>query len=221
LPPGGVVRPGTTYRALLDLFRQHGETVVVVKDSEALVGTISYRDLFKPFGRICLFALTTELETAAIDLLQAFPQCFESLNERRQKTAREAFNKHYGDHPTFKKIKENPSAWSVVEANDLDWIYLLASTTLHDKGEMIAKSKLLLEQSKSQIDRVTRRAERIRNWCAHPNGLEGAKFPWIPDPEIEPENFGKFLSGAIELLDAMKAYRATDNMFSPRAYEPE
>ena len=227
LSPFCVVAPDTTLLECMERFVKCGNSPLVVRDGTDITGIIDYRDFFKPVGRLVLSGIVLDLETAAIGLLQCFQeQCMEMLREQHEEKGElesrllkmfAMFKARYvRNHPGFKKrlqlLSERARLLDVVL-----WPLLLASTTFTDKANMIVKCKLLSGPGRDHVNRIFARAERVRNNCFHPTGLEGSKHPDVPDPEIDREKFGLFIRDCRDLIETLVLHTPFLSPYSQRA----
>lgn len=143
-------------------------------DGNAIKGTFCYHNLFTPPFRLCLFALSLQLETVALDLILQAPEIMISnLNESRIEMAKRVFDRRNAKHGTQ------------------DAAGLLRCTTFVDKATMLIKSNVLSDVikehsshntlSKTHLREIFVRAERVRNFCAHPDSDDTAFVIMNPD----------------------------------------
>jgi hypothetical protein len=152
IPTEGMVSADTHVLELVGLFAQRRQPFYFVLEGSRITGTISYDNLFAPPFRLCLLALTLELETAALDRALVSPMVSWSvLPEGRQEKAIEIFRARGGHEP-------NPE-WPPYDQ-------FLACTTFIDKATILRKRRLTVH-APNEIDTVFARAERVRNACAH------------------------------------------------------
>ena len=133
-----------------------------------------------PFS-ICLFALVLELEERALQWIDrealASWQC---LSENRQKLACKTFLKRYRSRPS--KPAKRPIGFQLDLASSPDDQAasllsqvtsdrrardLLGNTMFIDRLEIIRRRGLIKGMTKDRIKRVSGKAERLRNQCAH------------------------------------------------------
>ena len=149
---------------LVELFGHTKEQFFFVLDGREITGTVGYGDLFKLPGVCCLFVLVLELETAALRLCcRFFRQCWSSLPKNRQILAMGVWQKRYGRAYLRNSNYDDGVSFDRVITQFLD------CTCLIDKSTMIRKCGLQFQSSNTQVARIFKRAERLRNWCAHPS----------------------------------------------------
>jgi hypothetical protein len=150
-----------TYFEAVRAFRERKCRSFVVIDGGGPTGTLALPDLLKPPGRMCLFALTLELEVLSQDAC-IWRGLFASLPDARKDKAREV----------FRKKQQGQSQHEPTERE------LIENTTFIDKGTMLLKggSEVLSGWSSPEIKSLFTRAEHVRNACAHPT--DEASFMW-------------------------------------------
>jgi hypothetical protein len=163
--------------AMLDDFgvldHSHDLAFFFVLDDSRISGILRWGDLFKAPGRLCLFALTLELEEAALELCSKFAgQCWDAIPEQRRTLAWAVHRKRYGesDEKYIQKLSVRVSSGDGTDLLQAIVRDLIDCTTFIDKATMITKCNLLVDFSNEKIRRLFSRAERIRNACAHPAG---------------------------------------------------
>ncbi len=195
--PSQLITANTPYLDTLSYFAEEGFRFCFVLDGRRLTGTVDYAGLFKPPGRMCLFALTLELETNALRLCQRFAkQCFDVLSDGRKEKAIAVWKKRY-------ESKRRYSHRPIDDPHD-HLGEIVACTTFIDKARMISKCKLVIDRGRDEIDCVFNRAERIRNACAHP--VEGESFQEV----LERKNLGSFLVKLTGLIDSIRRQTPDD-----------
>jgi hypothetical protein len=132
--------------------------IIFVLEEDAIVGTVSPEMFWGPVFRLCLFALTLELESAA--LAAAMRQPLVSWNAlsvgRRAKAEKIRERLRSAEHRNRPATRERASLGP-----------LLATTSFVDKGTIVAKTKLLEGWTRDGVESLFGRAERVRNSCAH------------------------------------------------------
>jgi hypothetical protein len=152
IPADRMVSGDTPVLEVVKLFSNDSSPFYFVLQESQITGTIDYEDLFGSPFKLCLFALTLELETAALDLaLQTPAASWSALSEGRHKEALRVYTQRYSREPDTEK---------------LPFDHLLGCTTFIDKGTILKKRKLITDGS-SDIESVFRKANRVRNSCAH------------------------------------------------------
>jgi len=156
--PSEIVAGDTSAFKLVHLMasRPRSGIVLFVLDEDAIVGTVSPFVFHAPLFRICLFSLTLELETAALNAALVNPLAsWNALSEGRRAKAQEIFGH-------FARESRRPMSSDQPPIGDL-----LSATTFADKGKIIAKRQLLANRKRGDVESLFAKAERIRNWCAH------------------------------------------------------
>jgi hypothetical protein len=149
--PETIVTADTTAFHAVDLFASTTWYFFFVLDNNQIIGTLHFSDFFKLPFRLCLFSLTLQVESAALDLVLQKPrESWSALPDGRKAVARAVFQKR------FSKLAEDDC-----------FDELLRSTLFCDKGTIIRKLKLASAMSGAQVDAFFAKAERIRNACAH------------------------------------------------------
>lgn len=152
IPADGMVSAETPVLELVKLFSNESRHFYFVLRESQITGTIHYEDVLGSPFKLCLFALTLELETVALDLALQKPRASWSfLSAGRQERAIDAYQLRYSQEPDPKR---------------LPFDHLLGCTTFIDKGTILKRGKLIAH-GPVDIDSVFRRAERVRNSCAH------------------------------------------------------
>ena len=181
IPIGKIIGADVTYFDLVELFSETKYGFFFVHDGKEISGTVYYRDLFRLPGVGCLFMFMLELETAALRLCQQFPmECLAALSKARLETALQVFKNRYGD------------------VNSLLRRDFLDCTTFIDKSTMINKCKLLVDFSATHLKALFKRAEKVRNACAHPSD-EDSLAKILPSEKI-----GPFFHECFLLIESMR-----------------
>ena len=179
-----IVSSNTSVMSIVHLFRESNEQLFFVVSGNVICGTVRYADLFSQEFRLCLFALSLELEEASLRRLIVLPEdSFAFLSEPRQEAAKNVFDLRY-------------------PGRQMDFHTLLKCTTFIDKGTMIIKSKAVNSYSSSQLKNSFSRIERIRNHCAHPSGNK-SEWLMLSQPAILAETIST-VNSLIEELDQFK-----------------
>lgn len=175
--PAQILAADTALLDAIELFGERSEDFFFILDGGEFTGTLHFEDLSRLPALLCLFALTAELETAALDLCTRFAECcWKALSPGRQEKARAVF-KNRGMTPpinteSFLKALGDPS--SPVEYGEPLPKELLRCTMFCDKAQMIAKCRLLKGWSRERLESLLAKVERVRNACAHSAGGEEA-----------------------------------------------
>lgn len=162
-------------------------TVFVVVEGNQLTGTLTYGDLFKTPFRTSLFGMLIQMEELALDLVCLEPQkSWLALSPKRQEKAREEYAREYvqewkkqdmvrhaqpaSPHPYARSLPMTD--WRTCEIKGNHHSYpLLQRAQFCDKREIIVKRNLLQGLSGTWVNEVFRKAERLRNQCAHSGGF--------------------------------------------------
>lgn len=138
-----------------------------VFDGHEIEGTLTYRDLFKPPFRVCLFAMTVELEQLSLRVcMRGARESWMSLTENRRTRALDAMRraqerrepkKHAPDR--FDMLSQHPEL-------------LLEYTTFIDKKTILIKRNLLPKAQRREIEETFDSIEELRNRCAHPDSSD-------------------------------------------------
>ncbi len=163
IAPSEIISATTSLFDAVDHFSTEDSSFFFVLDGRRITGTLHYSDLFKPPGLLCFFGLTLHLESSALELCsRTAEECWNALLASRQDKARKVYRHRYNARP-----RRFPSA--VVSESFQEW---LACTMFIDKATMIVERNLLGDQSRETIEAVFRRAEQVRNACAHPTDAD-------------------------------------------------
>ena len=150
-----------------------------VLDGNRLIGTVSYSDLYSAPFRLCLFGLTLQLEEAALFVLQQNPDLsINSLSDGRKAKASEVAT-----------LRSGKTAASTTR-------FLVGCTTFIDKFTMLSKTTELVGFEKKQLREIFSSAERVRNYCAHPDGDDR-------NSAIEKKDLKSFMDATIALIIAL------------------
>jgi hypothetical protein len=188
--PAQMISDNTPYLKAVEFFRDAQPHFFFVLTERSITGTLHYENLFDPAGRLCLFALTMELEAAALQLCRHFAkECIASLSDERRSKTVEVYEKRYASQIT-KQV--NPGAGD-----------LLGCTMFSDKGRMIAKCKLLIDQGRDKIESIFSRSERLRNSCAHPIDDDDSNTS-NPNTILGRGKLGQFLDDFFSLLASIR-----------------
>jgi hypothetical protein len=152
IPPDGLVSAETPVLEVAKLFSKESRHFYFVLQESQITGTVHYEDLLGPQFKLCLFALTLELETAALDLALKDPAASWSvLSEGRKRKAMLAYNDRYSRTPDPERLPIDQ---------------LLGCTMFIDKGKILRKRRLIAD-SPGEIDSLFDTADHVRNSCAH------------------------------------------------------
>jgi hypothetical protein len=157
--PAALVSASTTAFDAMRLLCHAPRPYYYVLDGSELVGTLMYHGLFKLPSRLCLFALTLELEQTVLKLLrQDAVGAWAALSDGRKAKARAVFERKFGK---LADLEHEP-------VGDL-----LDCTCFSDKGRLLKKRGLVPPKWVSTIRGHFDLAEDIRNMCAHPSADDG------------------------------------------------
>jgi len=154
ISPSSVLSADTTALEAVQIFATSKMHFFFVLDHSQITGTFMYNDLYfgLPF-KLCLFALTLSLEDNALRLLLKNPkESWEALSPNRRKKAVKEYKKRFGNDPEARKPPLGD---------------LLRCTMFCDKGTILKKRKDLPGTSGKKVESIFRRAEKVRNDCAH------------------------------------------------------
>jgi hypothetical protein len=152
-----------------------GSRFLFVLDGDEIVGTLSYRDLFKPAFRVCLFALTVELEQASLKLcLNDAAASWSALPKNRQDNATRTLI------AAQKKREPRERAAERVEALKKHPDILLEHTYFSDKKTIIVERNLLPEVDPKMLAETFESLNDFRNRCAHP---DSSNEPFFEEPK--------------------------------------
>jgi hypothetical protein len=175
-----IVSSNTSVMSIVHLFRESEEQLFFVVSGNVISGTVRYADLFSQEFRLCLFALSLELEEVSLRRLAILPEeSFTLLSGPRQEAARNVFNLRY-------------------PGRQMDFQTLLKCTTFIDKGTMVIKSRTVTSYSPSHLKKSFSRIERIRNHCAHPSGN---RSEWLV--LSQPDVLAETISSVNSLIEQM------------------
>ena len=218
LEPNCLLSSNTTILDAVELFTAKGSKYFYVIDVNKIVGVLSYKDLFKPIGRIAFFSLALEIEDLALKLCQ-FPkvaeECWLSIPDKRKLESLKIFKKRYKRKPRLRgemrdrisdielrtETEEPGERLSLPEAHvdpakrKFDLLWLVACTPLADKATMIWNQKLIPHTSRTYLLKFFGDLETIRNSCAHP-GHDG--------PLLAQDRLADFVSSAIQMRKSLQ-----------------
>ena len=101
IPADGMVSADTPVLELVKLFSDNSSPFYFVLQESQITGTVHYEDLLGPPFKLCMFALTLELEVAALGLALKTPLASWSvLSEGRQKKAFDVYRQKYRGNQT-------------------------------------------------------------------------------------------------------------------------
>lgn len=169
--PRDIVSADTTLMHFIRLAsgRPLNDTFFVLDQSD-LLGVIEYNDLFEhDHFRICLFALTLQLEELALKLCLRSPlDNWSALSPGRQVKAIEQYNrKRKQEHKRRGERLDWPEPEPIkTVTSESDALSCLTTTLFADKSDILRKRRLLSEHTKRAVS-ILSEAERIRNKCAH------------------------------------------------------
>jgi len=186
IQPGSMLSADTSGLEAAELFGASTRHFYFVLDQTRITGTLHYQDLFRLPFRLCMFALVLHLEDSALRLVKVSPkESWEALPEGRREKAEIVYE-------TRRSRAHEPT--------HLPFADLLESTTFCDKGTIIRKLGLLPDVDEKTLKRIFRRAEEVRNTCAH-TGLEGS----LASVPIERTDLAQFIREIKELIERIEA----------------
>ena len=170
--------------------RPRSGAVLFVLDQDAIIGTISHEMLRHPVFRLCLFALSLELEEASLSAAMVNPLAsWNTLSPARRAKAQEVHDRISSEsHRKASSLAQKP------------WGQLLASTTIADKGKIVAKLKLLPGRSRSQVESLFAKVEQFRNWCAHTSDSRDESRL-----NLEPKHVARFITSCTEAISTLRS----------------
>ena len=152
--PAAIISANTPALYAVKLLAQGQRELYFVLHRDEFVGTLTFSCLSKPLFRICLLALTLELEQAALDLLMlGANESWAALGENRRTKAIEVYQLRFRRSPDSKRLPV---------------VNLLECTCFADKGQLLRKRSLLSQEMAAIVKSHFAKAEKIRNMCAHP-----------------------------------------------------
>jgi hypothetical protein len=169
----------TSIQAVRAFVGQHYEFLFVL-DGTDIVGTLFFRDFFKPAFKLCLLALTLEVERRSLQLCMTQPaKSWSALSDgRRQKIIemcgdkRSRQRKRRGGEP----LASIPGMLKREQERLANPLVLLENTFFSDKKTIIKKCHLLPGMDSKVLDKFYDLAECIRNAIAHPESSDDAFF---------------------------------------------
>ncbi|MFW9843081.1 MAG: hypothetical protein ACFFEV_00735 [Candidatus Thorarchaeota archaeon] len=168
---------------LLDIIPDSGQFWYFVLKNNKIVGTIDKNDLFKLPFRLCLLALTLELEQEILQLVMRNPsESWESMSSNRRQKIQGIFRNRYSVEPTDKNLGE-----------------LLSCTSLSDKGVILRKTQKIGGWTKAEMKSVFNYVEDLRNACAHTNSEERIQ------KLLRSINFKRLVSEMLEIINAIQS----------------
>jgi hypothetical protein len=148
--PGSVLSADTPALEAARLFTETSRHFFFVLDHNRITGTLHYEDLFGLPFRLCLLALTFQLEDSALEAaLRTANSSWSVLPEGRRRKAIDLYALRYG------------------QPQDVDDDHtvrrLLGCTTFTDKGTVLRKCRYVPGMSGEELESVFSRAEQVRN----------------------------------------------------------
>jgi hypothetical protein len=186
IPADGIISAETQALELVRLFSKKSPYFYFVLQESQITGTIHYEDLLGSSFKLCLFALTLELETVALDLALHKPTASWSvLSEGRREKAMDVYRQRYKREPTPER---------------LPFDHFLGCTTFIDKGTIL-KKRQLTAYGPGEVDSLFSEAERVRNSCAHTD----------PDKDfghllLDRASLLGFINKTEEMIDSMRRH---------------
>jgi hypothetical protein len=175
------------------LSSKHGYLFIL--EGEKITGYITYKDIFRLPGVLCIFALMIELEAACLNLCHAFAeQCWSALSQTRKDKAVEVWKKRVAHPKEMDELSQRVELHGAKALTDS----FIECTMFIDKAKMIGKCKLLIDWGRDKLDSIFNRAEQVRNACAHPAEI-GRLESILPR-----ERFGDFLRNCRQLIESIR-----------------
>lgn len=157
IPPDRIVHVSTPALDIFNKLEVPHLHPFFVKEKREITGTIGAGEFMGVPFRLCLFAITIELEETARDLLLKDAQAsWDSLPQERRDKATQLY-------------KDRPSTKWVPSHEYKPYREWLECTELCDKGTILRKRGLVGDMSKSKLKELFEDVERLRDACAHPN----------------------------------------------------
>jgi hypothetical protein len=142
-----------------------------------------------PVFRLCLFALSLELEEASLSAAMVNPLAsWNILSPGRRAKAQEVHDQISAEGHRKASLAQKP------------WGELLASTTIADKGKIVAKLKLLPGRSRSEVESLFTEVERFRNWCAHTSDSRDESRL-----DLRPKKVASFIASCTEAISTLRS----------------
>ena len=156
IEPSKIVATDMKVLDFLDIIPDTDHFWYFVLQNNRITGTIGKHDLFKLPFRLCLLALTLELEQEILQLaLQNPKESWECMSSERRAKIERIYKIRYESEPSIQNRGE-----------------LLACTSLGDKGVILRKTQKLSGWSKKNLKSAFHHIEDLRNACAHTNSEE-------------------------------------------------
>lgn len=206
--PSRIVSDNTPFHKAVHFFAS-SESPYCILNADQIVGIYRPHHVLHPRALFCYLALTLDLETAALDLCTWFSDGWHSLSKDRQDAARETYVQK------FHKLRKHDWEALIEEGVDSESKSLLIRDILQctnfcDKSTIICKSKLLIDQSNTRVQKVFGRAQRVRNACAHPLTTDDSHPDrWPTDHgdlfDMTPGGVSEFVKDCLGMIDSIKA----------------
>lgn len=195
LSPNQFLPATTTILDAIELFTAGNRNYYFVLHKDDITGVLYFSDIFKPLGRLAFLALALQIEQLALRLCQisgVCERCWKSLPPRRQRKAREQYQRRFGC-PAGRISGKNitPKVRRVIRS-------IVGCTYLVDKANMIWKCKLIPSATRSSVLGFFSTLEEIRNLCAHPSA-ESDLVEALPR-----ERMGEFVRNARKMQGDLK-----------------
>lgn len=143
----------------------------VVMDRFEFSGIVTRRELLSLPARLCFLALALELEEIALQLCKLFPlDAIRALSKGRIESAVKTLGhklRQAGPDDNYAALRHLRMTRTDLK-NSYVATLVVDATSLIDKATILRKLRLTIDVDHKEIERVFKRAERLRNCCAHP-----------------------------------------------------
>ena len=181
-----LISSDTPLLAAFHIVCESNEPIYLVLNRDRFLGWLHYNHFYKLPFRMCLFALLIDLEGMLLKLTMSDPTLFlKNLTPNRLKKAKETYRK--------RGLSLNK------EGKEFD-PKLIECTEFCDKFEMLRKDPEIIKEVPNINNRFRNKAERLRNYAAHPEGEKSGLLP------IKKEKLIPFIEWAEELRQQLDDY---------------
>ena len=169
----------TAWKAV-QVFAEQRVEFLFVLDGSDVIGTIFYRDLFKPAFRTCLFALTVELEQKVLQLcLQDAQESWLSLDEDRRRFLEDKYRERTRTRArkmttALASLPEEAERYLKKKVRDFDCSprEMLEHSYFGDRIEAIKRRNLFPPLIAPELHNALDGARKVRNWSVHPESSD-------------------------------------------------